>query len=146
MGGFILFLAIVLLFVLFIWGSRSCLRGKINKQTQAIENRTAVVKAKTAAAVAASGVQNILSVTTPDVPGREIKKVIGLVKGISGPATREQEFNLAETEAYYNMLKNAADMGANGIVNIRVSTGTYQMQGSQWQVAQLVYTGTAVLI
>ena len=44
------------------------------------------------------------------------------------------------------MLKNAKNMGANAIIDAKVSTGTYQTQGSQWQVSQAIYTGTAVVI
>jgi uncharacterized protein YbjQ (UPF0145 family) len=44
------------------------------------------------------------------------------------------------------MLKQARELGANAVVDARLTTGTYETNGSQWQVSRPVYTGTAVRI
>lgn len=74
-------------------------------------------------------------------------KALGLVRGISDTeATTKRDFRLAEQEALLLMLKQAHDMGANAVVGVRLTTGTYEANGSQWQVSRPVYTGTAVRI
>jgi uncharacterized protein YbjQ (UPF0145 family) len=89
----------------------------------------------------------ILVVPSSEIPGKNIKNVLGLVRGVSDTqASTKEEFSLSETEALYDMLKNAKNMGANAIIDAKVSTGTYQTQGSQWQVSQAIYTGTAIVV
>jgi uncharacterized protein YbjQ (UPF0145 family) len=44
------------------------------------------------------------------------------------------------------MLKHAHDLGANAVIGVSLTTGTYETNGSQWQVSRPVYTGTAVRI
>ena len=61
-------------------------------------------------------------------------------------ATSKDEFALAEKEAMFNLIGEAKKLGANAIVDMKLNTGTYQQTGSQWQVSQVVYTGTAVQI
>ena len=90
--------------------------------------------------------KDILVVSSPDIPGKTIKNVLGLVRGISGQATTEAEFNKAEVEALRNMINNAVSIGANAIVSVRLTIGSYDQQGSKWQSSQAVYIGTAVVI
>jgi uncharacterized protein YbjQ (UPF0145 family) len=89
----------------------------------------------------------IVVVTGSTVPGSQITRIIGLVRGVSDTqASSKEEFALAEKEALFNMLSEARKVGASAVIEARLSTGTYQQQGSKWQVSQAVYSGTAVEI
>lgn len=89
--------------------------------------------------------REIVAVSGSTIHNFEITRVIGLVRGVSNTqASSKEEFLLAEKEALYNILGEAKNPGANAIIEIKLGTGTYQMQGSQWQVSQAIYTGTAV--
>lgn len=91
--------------------------------------------------------REITVVASSAIPGRNIAKVFGNVTGISDTqATSKDEFALAEKEAMFNLISEAKKLGANAIVDMKLNTGTYQQTGSQWQVSQVVYTGTAVQI
>ena len=91
--------------------------------------------------------QEILCVTGVSIPGREFKKIVGMVRGVSDTqATMKEQFQLIEKEALYNMLAQAKSRGGNAVVEIKLDTGSYEDAGSQWQVSQAVYTGTAVVI
>lgn len=90
--------------------------------------------------------KDILVVSSPDIPGKTVKNVLGLVRGISGQATTEAEFNKAEAEALKNMINNAVSIGANAIISVRLTIGSYDQQGSEWHSSQAVYIGTAVVI
>ncbi len=88
----------------------------------------------------------ILGIAGSSVPGKEINDVIGIVRGISDTqATSKEQFELAEKEALYKLLTEAKTLGANAVIDMKVETGSYAQQGSQWQVSQAVYTGTAVV-
>jgi len=88
-----------------------------------------------------------VTVFTYALPTGQVKKTFGLVRGISDTeATTKRDFRLAEQEALLLMLKQAHDLGANAVVGVRLTTGTYEASGSQWQVSRPVYTGTAVRI
>jgi len=88
-----------------------------------------------------------VTVFTYTLPAEQVKRTFGLVRGISDTeATSKRDFRLAEQEALLLMLKQAYDMGANAVVGVRLTTGTYEADGSQWQVSRPVYTGTAVRI
>ncbi|TKI69658.1 heavy metal-binding domain-containing protein [Sulfurimonas crateris] len=87
----------------------------------------------------------VLSISGSSIPGKEVKKIIGMVRGVSDTqASRKEEFELAEKEALYKMLMEAKSLGANAVIDIKLNTGTYERQGSKWQVSQAVYNGTAV--
>ncbi|MBE4575960.1 hypothetical protein BOO36_19480 [Vibrio navarrensis] len=89
----------------------------------------------------------VLSVSGSSIPGKEVEEVIGMVRGVSDTqASRKEEFELAEKEALYKMLMEAKSLGANAVIEIKLNTGTYEQQGSKWQVSQAVYNGTAVRI
>jgi uncharacterized protein YbjQ (UPF0145 family) len=89
--------------------------------------------------------QEILIVTSDHITGKNIRKTLGIVRGISDTlANSKKEFNLAETEVLCNMLNDAKNIGANAITDVKISTGAYQHQS--WQVSQVIYIGTAVLV
>ena len=97
-------------------------------------------------AQALKGIQAKVKVFTHLPPGN-VRETIGLVRGISDiEASSRRDFELAEQEALYLMLKQARELGANAVVDARLTTGTYETNGSQWQVSRPVYTGTAVRI
>ena len=81
------------------------------------------------------------------LPQDRVRETLGMVRGISDiEASSRLDFELAEREALYSMLKAASELGANAVVDARLTTGTYETNGSQWQVSCPVYTGTAVRI
>ena len=104
---------------------------------------------------------DILAVTTPDVPGRQVERVIGLVRGntvrarhigkdimaglktIVGGEIHEYGKLLAESreQALDRMLAEAESLGANAILNVRFATSMV-MQGS----AEMLAYGTAVIL
>ena len=100
-------------------------------------------------------------VTTENVPGKQIKKVLGLVKGntirarhlgrdimaffrnITGGEIRDYTKMMAEAreQALDRMIEEAEKLGANAVINIRFST-SYIMQSA----AEILVYGTAVII
>jgi hypothetical protein len=95
---------------------------------------------------ALKGIQANVKVFT-QLPPEKVRETLGLVRGISDiEASSRLDFQLAEQEALYLMLKQARELGANAVVDARLTTGTYETNGSQWQVSRPVYTGTAVRI
>jgi uncharacterized protein YbjQ (UPF0145 family) len=101
---------------------------------------------KSVMARALTGIRTKVKVFT-HVPPEKVKETLGLVRGISDiEASSRLDFELAEQEALYLMLKQAWELGANAVVDARLTTGTYETNGSQWQVSRPVYTGTAVRI
>lgn len=91
--------------------------------------------------------KDIVFITGSKIEGREVLSVIGGVRGISKTqATGAAEFELSEKEALLSLLNEARQLGANGVVDVQLNTGTYEKQGSKWQVSQSIYTGTAVLL
>jgi len=103
----------------------------------------------------------MLLVTTDEIPGRKIKKVLGLVKGntirarhlgrdlmaalrnLVGGEITDYTKMLAESreQAIDRMVEQAEAMGANAIVGIRFTTSSV-MQGA----AELLVYGTAVIV
>ena len=97
-------------------------------------------------AQALEGIQANVKVFT-HLPPEKVRETLGLVRGISAiEASSRLDFELAEQEALYFMLKQALELGANAVVDARLTTGTYETNGSRWQVSRPVYTGTAVRI
>ena len=95
---------------------------------------------------ALNGIQAKVKVFT-HLPPEKVQETIGLVRGISAiEASSRLDFELAEQEALYSMLQHALELGANAVVDARLTTGTYETNGSKWQVSRPVYTGTAVRI
>jgi uncharacterized protein YbjQ (UPF0145 family) len=103
----------------------------------------------------------MIVVTTPDVPGKEIKKTIGIVRGntirarhigkdivaviknIFGGEIEEYTKLLGESreQSLDRMCVEAESMGANAVVNCRFST-SYIMQNA----AEILVYGTAVIV
>lgn len=103
----------------------------------------------------------ILVVTTPDVPDRQVDRVIGLVRGntvrarhigkdimaglktIVGGEIHEYGKLLAESreQALDRMVAEAESLNANAILNVRFATSMV-MQGS----AEMLAYGTAVVL
>lgn len=89
----------------------------------------------------------ITVVSTDAVPSKNITSVIGAVSGKSKTqASTEGEFDLAEKEAMLAIIESAQKLGANAIIDLKATTGSYQQQGSKWQVSQTMYSGTAVVV
>ncbi|MEC7565556.1 MAG: YbjQ family protein [Planctomycetota bacterium] len=103
----------------------------------------------------------VLIVNTPDVPGREVQQVIGLVRGntvrarhvgkdimaglktLVGGEIHEYGKLLAESreQALDRMMEEAESLGANAVLNVRFATSMV-MQGS----AEMLAYGTAVIL
>jgi hypothetical protein len=79
-----------------------------------------------------------------EVPGRSVVRALGLVeftqKGIAGDAPK------VSPSIFRSLLDAAKESGANAVINVRLSTGTYQQQGSQWQVTYIIAYGDAVVL
>jgi len=103
----------------------------------------------------------MLVVTTNDVAGKEVKKVIGLVKGstirarhvgkdimagfrsmVGGEVTEYTKMMAeAREEALNRMIKNAEKEGANAVLNMRFGTSMVMQNASE-----VIAYGTAVVV
>jgi uncharacterized protein YbjQ (UPF0145 family) len=103
----------------------------------------------------------MICVTTSDIPGKRIVKVLGLVKGntirarnigrdvlalfksLVGGEIEEYTKMMAEAreQAMDRMIEEAKQLGANAIVGIRITT-SYMMTGA----SELLVYGTAVVV
>jgi uncharacterized protein YbjQ (UPF0145 family) len=103
----------------------------------------------------------MIVVTTPNIPGRQIKETLGIVRGntirarhigkdivavfknIFGGEIEEYTKLLAESreQSIDRMCSEAKSMGANAVINCRFST-SYIMQNA----AEILVYGTAVII
>jgi len=89
--------------------------------------------------------EKIIVVTSSNLPDRQIKGALGNVTGISETAaSTDRGFRKAEKEALADIMRQGILMGANAIVDLKMTTGSYEQQGSQWMVSKVVYYGTAV--
>src|SRR3989338_1778110 len=88
----------------------------------------------------------ILLVTTDDVPGIRIAKTLGYIEALSPiEAASDCEYRLAEKDALLRLAKKARDIGANAVVGIRKTNAHYDQAGSQWRISRVTYCGTAVI-
>jgi uncharacterized protein YbjQ (UPF0145 family) len=88
----------------------------------------------------------ILLVTTDDVPGIRITKTLGYIEALSPTeAASDWEYRLAEKDALLRLAQKARDIGANAVVGIRKTNAHYDQAGSQWRVSRVTYCGTAVI-
>jgi uncharacterized protein YbjQ (UPF0145 family) len=82
--------------------------------------------------------------TLAQVPGKEIIKSLGLIeytkKGIAGDAPK------LSSGIFESLLSAAKEKGANAVVNVKLMAGSYQAQGSQWQVTYVIAYGDAVVV
>jgi len=90
--------------------------------------------------------EKILVVTSSDIPTKDVKEVLGSVTGISKSASTEAGFTRAEREAMAAVMRRGLVIGANAIVDLRMTTGSYEQQGTKWMVTRVVYNGTAVRV
>ena len=58
----------------------------------------------------------------------------------------DRGFRKAEKEALADIMRQGIQMGANALVDLKMTTGSYEQQGSQWMVSKVVYYGTAVKV
>jgi len=99
--------------------------------------------------------------TTELIPGKKVKKILGLVKGntvrarnigkdimaalknLVGGEIEEYTKLLAESreQALDRMIKNAEELGANAVIGVRFGT-SYVMQNA----AEIIAYGTAVIV
>jgi len=128
---FLVIFAVFIFFIIFIFYNQKRAKAKgeaLDKEIQRLRKQ-------------------IIVTSSNFIPGREIKEVIGLVRGVSKTsASTDAEFRLAEKEALVEMMEEALRLGANAILDLKVTTGSYEQQGSQWMVSKVIYTGTAVKI
>lgn len=90
---------------------------------------------------------SITVVTSSSLPDRNIKGALGNVTGISETAaSTDRGFRKAEKEALADIMRQGIQMGANAIVDLKMTTGSYEQQGSKWVVSKVVYYGTAVRV
>jgi uncharacterized protein YbjQ (UPF0145 family) len=91
--------------------------------------------------------ERIIVVTSSNLPDRQIKGALGNVTGISETAaSTDRGFRKAEKEALADIMRQGIQMGANAIIDLKMTTGSYEQQGSQWMVSKVVYYGTAVKV
>ena len=91
--------------------------------------------------------KEVLVVTSSSIQDQKIIKTLGSVSGTSNmAATSEEESEAAEKEAMVSLMKNAIAMGANGVIDLKITTSTYKQQGNEWIVSKIFYIGTAVTI
>ncbi|MEM8899625.1 MAG: YbjQ family protein [Bacteroidota bacterium] len=105
--------------------------------------------------------KELIIVNTPDVPGRTISKALGMARGsttrarfigrdfiaglkmIAGGEISEYTklLKMAREQALERMIEDAGEMGADAIVNVRITTATI-MSGA----SEILAYGTAVTL
>ena len=89
--------------------------------------------------------EKVLVVTVGDIEGRETRQVLGAVTGRSPlEASSHLEQEVAEQEALAALMVNALNMGANAVVDLRLSNSTHEQTYTKWMVTMTCYIGTAV--
>lgn len=90
--------------------------------------------------------QDVVFVTTEEIPGKTITRCLGGVRAISSRVTSEGALIIEEKVALRAFLENAKAMGANAVVGMKVQSITFEQNGSRWNSGTLYYTGTAVIV
>lgn len=101
--------------------------------------------------------QNRIAVATSDaIPGRATEQVLGPVTGTSRiPASNDEERQLAEREAMHSLIKQALQMGANAVLNLNMTTESFEFTEPKkflvfpavtWTATKVIYAGTAVKV
>ena len=76
------------------------------------------------------------------VPNYTIEKVLGTIqftrKGIDGNVLDKVD------DMFKSLVKCAEKEGADAVVNAKITTGSYQQQGSGWVVSYIIVYGEAV--
>jgi uncharacterized protein YbjQ (UPF0145 family) len=113
-------------------------KSKKKKATSTIANSSSEIKQLR---------DKVLVVTSSSIPGKEITNVLGNVTGTSKTtASTPEESEAAEKEAMISLMYNAIDMGANAVIDLKMTTSSFEAQGSKWMVSKTFYNGTAVTI
>lgn len=109
----------------------------LDKEIQYFQNRVAVA-------------------TTNAIPGRATEQVLGPVTGTSRiPASNDQERKLAEREAMHSLIKQALQMGASAILDLKMATDSYEytdpkkflfLPAVTFTATKMTYTGTAAKV
>lgn len=79
-----------------------------------------------------------------EIPGKKITQSFGLVyftrKNLAGnmPAKTQEIFS--------GLQETANELGANAVINIKLTSGSYQAQGSQSEVTYIIAYGDAVVL
>lgn len=101
--------------------------------------------------------QNRIAVATSDaIPGRATEQVLGPVTGISLiPASNDDEQMLAEREAMHSLIKQALQMGANAVLDLKMTEESYQhtdpkkflvLPAVTFTATRVTYAGTAAKV
>ncbi|HWQ70581.1 MAG TPA: hypothetical protein VN494_11645 [Patescibacteria group bacterium] len=101
--------------------------------------------------------QNRVAVATSDaIPGRATEQVLGPATGTSRiPASNDEERKLAEREAMHSLIKQALQMGANAILDLKMATESYEytdpkkllvLPAVTFTATKVTYAGTAVKV
>lgn len=75
--------------------------------------------------------EQVLVVTSSEVPIKKVKEVLGSVTGISKSASTEAGFTRAEREAMAAVMRRGLAIGANAILDLRMTTWSYEQQGTK---------------
>jgi len=131
-GAFPLFALLLAGAMLLRWSRRS--KAMIKQRLDQLEHELFLIR------------NQILMVTTDDLPGFMIVKTIGYVEALSeSEAASDWEYRLTEKEALLKLAQKAREIGANAVVGIRKNNAQYDQAGSQWLVSRVTYCGTAVI-
>ena len=131
-GTFPLFTLLLAGAALLRWSRRS--KARMKPQRDQLEHELDLIR------------NQILMVTTDDLPGFMIVKTIGYVEALSeSEAASDWEYRLAEKEALLKLAQKAREIGANAVIGIRKNNAQYDQAGSQWLVSRVTYCGTAVI-
>lgn len=101
--------------------------------------------------------QNRITIATADsISGRTIEQVLGSITGTSRiPASNDVERKLAEREAMRSLIKQALQMGANAVVDLNMTTESFEFTDPKkllvfpavtWTATKVIYAGTAVKV
>jgi uncharacterized protein YbjQ (UPF0145 family) len=89
--------------------------------------------------------EKVLVVTVGHIVGREIRQVLGAVTGRSPlEASTHLEQEIAEQEALAALMVNTLNMGANAVVDLRLSNSSHEQTYTKWMGTTTCYSGTAV--
>lgn len=79
-----------------------------------------------------------------EVPGKNVTKALGLVqytqKGLAGDMPENS------VRIFQSLHKYATELGANAVINVRLTSGSYQKQGSGQYVTYVIAFGDAVIL
>lgn len=101
--------------------------------------------------------QNRVTVATADaIPDRVTEQVLGPATGISRiPASNDDERKLAEREAMHSLIKQALQMGANAILDLKMVEESYEhtdpkkllvLPAVTFTATKVTYTGTSAKV